>query len=307
MVFDRKSLVIPDETRFEERRIVTKGDVVIGDRTMLQFGVSTLGRIFIGEHAIVDGRLDASDDIRIDIFSNIGGDVVSGGNTYLGEKVRVKGKLSLAGDLDVGDSVEIENGFEAKGWINIRSPIPMVIYIFIYLIQLLKLGHSEEIQRILEELEDNEGETIPISESFLYLPNNSLLGLTKSKVDHNLRIGKNCNILGSFEIKGHIFIDEESTIHGSLAATQDVHCGNKVKIHGGVYTNGAVHIGENTHIFGDIKADQIMMDKTATVDGSLHAKNGTSFIDKTKKQITEKVTRFEQDTDVVDEVKKMLE
>ena len=189
MVFDRKTLIIPNNTKFEEKTIITNGDVVIGDRCLIQFGIKTTGRIFIGGHVIIDGNLDATEDIRVDIFSNIGGSVISGGNVYFGEKCKIKGKLSLKGDLDVGDSVEIEKGFEAKGWINIRSPIPVVIYIFIYLMQLLKMGHSEEIDRILEEIEENEGDTIPISETFLFIPNNSIISVQKSKVDFNLHVG----------------------------------------------------------------------------------------------------------------------
>jgi len=188
MTFDRKTLVIPEDTKFEEKTIVTKGDVVIGDRCLLQFGIKTSGRIFIGEHVVIDGDIEAEKDIRADTFSRIRGNVKSGGNVYFGEKVTVNGKLSLTGDLDVGDSVEIDQGFEAKGWINIRSPIPVVIYIFIYLMQMMKMGHSEEIDRILSEMEENDGDTIPISETFLFIPNNSMIGVQKSKVDYNLRV-----------------------------------------------------------------------------------------------------------------------
>ena len=87
MTFDRQTLVIPDETKFEEHKIIVKGDVIIGDRCLLQFGVKTDGRIFVGEHVIIDGDLEATKDIRVDIFSCIGGSVYSGGNVYLGEKV----------------------------------------------------------------------------------------------------------------------------------------------------------------------------------------------------------------------------
>ena len=69
MVFDRKTLVIPDRTRFEEKLISVVGDVVIGDRSLVHFGVKTDGRIFVGEHVITDGDLSASNDVRIDIFS----------------------------------------------------------------------------------------------------------------------------------------------------------------------------------------------------------------------------------------------
>jgi hypothetical protein len=47
------------------------------------------------------------------------------------------------------------------------------------------MGHSEEIERILSEIEENDGDTIPISETFLFIPNNSIIGVQKSKIDYN--------------------------------------------------------------------------------------------------------------------------
>ena len=306
MTFDRKTLVIPDNTKFEEKTIVTKGDVVIGDRCLIQFGIKTDGRIFVGEHVIIDGGLDSTKDIRVDIFSNIGGDVKCGGNVYFGEKVTVKGKLSLNGDLDVGDSVEIDKGFEAKGWINIRSPIPVVIYVFIYLLQLLKMGHSEEIDRILEEIEENEGDTIPISETFLFIPNNSIIGVQKSKVDHNLRVGKKSRLIGNFEIKGNSFIENNSVIHGTLKSSGDVFCGKKTSIQGNINSNGDVRVEDKVSIAGNIVGDKIYLSKTAVVNGELFAKNGVSFMTPSEEETEEKVERFKTDTDIIDEVGDML-
>jgi len=307
MTFNRKTLVIPDKTYFEEQVIITKGDVVIGDRSLLRFGVNTDGRIFVGEHAIIDGNLEATNDVRVDIFSTIGGDIKSGGNVYLGEKAKIKGTLSLKGDLDVGDSVEIEKGFEAKGWINIRNPVPVVIYIFVYLMQLLKMGRSEEIERILEELEQNEGGTIPISESFLFLPNNSIISVSNSKVEGSLQIGKECKLPGNYDIKGNISVDEKSEILGTLKATGNVFCGKKVKIHGNITSTGTVNITEQVEIFGNVSGEEIFLSKTASIQGTLLGKKGISFQDVLKEQVTEKVKRFESDVDVVDEVKEMLE
>jgi len=307
MTFDRKTLVIPDKTYFKEQVIITKGDVVIGDRSLLRFGVNTDGRIFVGEHAIIDGNLEATNDVRVDIFSTIGGDIESGGNVYLGEKAKIKGTLSLKGDLDVGDSVEIEKGFEAKGWINIRNPVPVVIYIFVYLMQLLKMGRSEEIERILEELEQNEGGTIPISESFLFLPNNSIMSVSNSKVEGSLQIGKECKLLGNYDIKGNISIDEKSEIFGTLKATGNVYVGKKVKIHGNITSTGTVNITEQVEIFGNVSGEEIFLSKTASIQGTFLGKKGISFQDAIKEQVTEKVKRFESDVDVVDEVKEMLE
>lgn len=307
MAFDRKTLVIPNKTIFEEKTIITKGDVVIGDRCLIQFGIKTDGRIFVGEHVIIDGDIEASGDIRVDIFSNIGGKVESGGNVYFGEKVKVKGKLSLNGDLDVGDSVEIDQGFEAKGWINIRSPIPIVIYIFIYLMQLLKIGHSEEIDRILEEIEENDGDTIPISETFLYIPNNSIIGVQKSKIDYNLRIGKKSLLLGNYDIKGNIYIDDESEIHGTLKTTGNLFSGKEVIIHGNIDSNGDIRIEDKTSIGGSISGSKVYLSKTATVNGELYAKNGISFISSSQINAEEKIERFKTNTDIVDEVDDLLE
>jgi len=307
MTFDRKTLIIPDKTNFEEQVITTRGDVVIGDRSLIRFGVSTDGRIFVGEHTIIDGNLMSTHDVRVDIFSTIGGDIQSGGNVYIGEKTKIKGTLSLKGDLDVGDSVEIEKGFEAKGWINIRSPIPVVIYIFVYLMQLLKMGRSEEIERILEELEQNDGGTIPISESFLFLPNSSIISVSNSKIEGNLQIGKDCKVLGNYDIKGNISIDEKSEIFGSLKAIGNVYIGKKVKIHGNITSTGSVNITEQVEIFGNVSGEEIFLSKTASVQGTLLGRRGISFQDVLKEQATEKVKRFENDIDVVDEVKEMLE
>jgi predicted acyltransferase (DUF342 family) len=307
MAFDRKTLVIPDKTKFEERTIITKGDVIIGDRCLLQFGIKTDGRIFVGEHVIIDGNLESTKDIRIDIFSNIGGNVKSGGNTYLGEKVKVNGKLSLKGDLDVADSVEIEQGFEAKGWINIRSPIPMVIYVFIYLSQLLKLGHSEEIDRLLKEIEENDGETIPISEIFLFIPNNSIIGIQKSDVDYNLNMGKESLILGNYNVKGNVIIGEDSIIQGSIKSTGNIKCGKNIKIQGNLKSYGEIIIDDKTNIIGDVSGNKIYLSKFASINGMIYSKNGTSFITPSSHNLEEKVRRFENNKDIIDEINYMLE
>jgi len=307
MVFDRKTLVIPDNTKFEENTIITNGDVVINDRCLIRFGIKTDGRIFIGENAIIDGALDSTGDIRVDIFTKIGSDVTSGGNVYFGDKCNVKGKLMLKGDLDVGDSVEIEKGFEAKGWINIRSPIPVVIYIFIYLTQLLNMGHSEEIERILDEIEETDGETIPISETFLFIPNSSIIGVQKSKIDTNVNIGKNCRIIGNLEVKGNVIVGDDTNIHGTIKSTGKIICNKKVEIHGNINATGDLIVEEKTKIAGNIHADQVTVAKDSTINGKIFAKKGISFIEPKKISADEKVKRFESDADVVDEVKNMLE
>ncbi|MFE3846150.1 polymer-forming cytoskeletal protein [Thermoplasmatota archaeon] len=307
MTFDRKTLVIPDKTKFEEKTIFTNGDVIISDRSLIRFGIKTNGRIFIGEHVIIDGDIDSSKDIRIDTFSHIGGNVKSGGDVFLGEKVRIDGQLSLLGDLDVADSVFVNEGFEAKGWINIRSPIPIIIYIFIYLVQLLKMGHSEEIEKLLKEIEENNGEAIPISDIFLFIPNNSIIGIQKSQIDSNLQIGKNSRIIGNFNVKGNIIIEDKVVLFGSISNTNNINCGKDIKIHGNIDCKGDVTIDDNCLILGDIRGNKIYISKFATIDGMLQTNNGVSFLPIIENKTEDKIRRFESNLDKIEGLEDILE
>lgn len=307
MTFDRKTLVIPDETKFEEKTIFTNGDVIVSDRSLIRFGIKTNGRIFVGEHVIIDGDIDSFKDIRIDTFSHIGGNVKSGGNVFLGEKVKIDGKLSLSGDLDVADSVSVNEGFEAKGWINIRSPIPIIIYIFIYLVQLLKMGHSEEIEKLLNEIEENNGETIPISDIFLFIPNNSIIGIQKAQIDSNLHIGKKSLIIGNYNVKGNIIIEDDVILFGSIKNSHNISCGKNINIHGNIDCNGEVRIDDNTLIVGDIFGDKIYISKFATIDGMLQANKGVSFLSVIENKTEDKIRRFESNLDKIEGLEDIME
>ncbi|HMA83701.1 MAG TPA: polymer-forming cytoskeletal protein [Candidatus Thermoplasmatota archaeon] len=299
MVFDRQTLVIPDGTTIDEGCIRTTGDVIIGDRCLVQYGIKTDGRIFVGEHVIIDGDLFATGDIRMDIFTRIRGNVNSDQNVYLGEKVSVDGKLSVTGDLDVGDSVNVKDGFEAKGWINIRSPIPMVIYIFIYLMQLLKMGHSEEIERILEELEENEGEPIPISEVFLFVPSNAMIG-KNSKTDGNLRVGKQAWIQGSFEVKGNVVLGDDTVFSGNITASGNAFCGKHNTVKGSIQAGDVIRLDENTEVTGDVDGVKLHLAKTAVIQGTCYASHGMTFLTPYDYEADEKIRRFEEDLEILE-------
>jgi len=169
------------------------------------------------------------------------------------------------------------------------------------------MGHSEEIERLLAELEENNGELIPISESFLFIPDNALISRQKSQTESHLRIEKNCKILGNYVVNGNVFIDDDTQLFGALNATGDVVCGKQVVIHGNVSGGGEIQIKDKAKIFGNMSGGKILLSKTASVQGTLFASKGISFIDSSEKQVTEKVKRFETDADIVDEVKSMLE
>ena len=122
-----KNLLVPDNTRIEANRIIVEGDVIVGNHSSIEYGI--LGdTVIMGEGVTVSGDIAASSDIRIDMWSKLGSRVEVGKNAYLGEFVTIDGKLIVEGDLDVGKEVKIKGGFEAKGWIVVRNPVPVIIF-----------------------------------------------------------------------------------------------------------------------------------------------------------------------------------
>jgi predicted acyltransferase (DUF342 family) len=291
MPFDRKSLVVPDGTRFEEHTIVTQGDVILGNHVTTEFGILTQGRVFAGEAAKLHGGVDAKGDLRTDNFCLVEGDVACGGNAYLGEKTRIEGHLKVAGDLDVGDDVAVSKGFEAKGWINIRSPVPIVIYLFLYMMELLRMGRGEEVERILHEVEAAQ-ETIQVADVFLYVPDRSTIGLTSSTVRGNLFVGKDCRILGNYTVHGNVTLGPGTRLYGAVKATGVVKLQATSEVQGSVQSTHKVHIGEECRILGNVKAPAVEMFQSATVDGQIVAPEGIKFTTKQSLEMEEKVERY---------------
>jgi len=120
-------------------------------------------------------------------------------------------------------------------------------------------------------------------------------------------MGKKSKILGNFDIKGNIYIDNDSRIHGTLKSTGNFFSGKNVKIFGNIDSYGDVRVEDNTIIEGNISGGKIYLSKTASVNGELFAKNGISFMSASQTKAEEKIERFETNTDIIDEVDNLLE
>ncbi len=305
MAFDRRTMVLPSETVFEEHTIVTTGDFILGNRVKLGFGAQTEGRIFAGQAVEIDGDAKASDDVRMDQSCHVTGHVRSGGNIYLGERCFIKGNLEIEGDLDVGDDVKIGGQLHAKGWVNKRNPVPLVIYLFIYLLELLRMGQSEEVDRILKEMEEADGGDIAVGERFLFIPDESEVGLQHSVVKGNLDAGDKCRILGNLTVKGDAILGRGSHLFGALRCDGDVTLMADSEVQGELVALGTVVVGQDCQVLGDLRARSVQMYPGATVDGKIVAPEGVAF--KTERQAAaeeigaEKVEEFESKrADLVD-------
>ncbi len=305
MAFDRRTMVLPSETIFEEHTIVTTGDFILGNRVKLGFGAQTEGRIFAGQGVEIDGDAKASDDVRMDQSCHVTGHVRSGGNVYLGERCFIKGNLEVDNDLDVGDDVKIGGQLHAKGWVNKRNPVPLVIYLFIYLLELLRLGQSEEVDRVLKEMEEADGEDIAVDERFLFVPDESEIGLQHSTIKGHLDAGADCRILGNLTVRGDATLGRGSHLFGALRADGDVILMPNSEVQGELASQGTVVVGQDCQVLGDLRARSVQMYPGATVDGKIVAPEGVAF--KTEAQISaeeigvEKVEEFQSKrADLVD-------
>jgi len=300
MVFDKKTLVIPDDAQWEEHNIVTSGDVIIGDRADFGLGVITEGRVFIGENARIGGNIAAKGDVHVDMWSQVEGDVKCDNDVFLADKVKIKGKLSVGKDLELSDSAEIGK-FEAKGWINVKSPVSLMIYIFLYILELMRQGKSQEVEMILNELEEEDQEYI-ISDDFMFVPNDSKIDLQRAEIKGNARFGKNCRVLGNYYVSGSLKVAMNTKFHGSIDAGGEIDIGPTTEIEGHLTCKGLARIEDSATVRGNIKAKRIELQKSAVVEGTVTAKEGVTFKTPEAVEVETKIERFERGLDEVEAV-----
>lgn len=251
-------LVIPPETRFEERNIVVSGDIVVGSGTKLGYGL--LGnRVIVGERCEINGDV-IGEEVRLDAWVDVKGAVTSKGDAYIGEFASIGGKLTVFGDLEIGRNVRIKEGFEAKGLITIQDPLPVIIFIFFYLLELLRLGRLEEAEKLLFEVEE--------LRTPLIIPENAIINLERLEVDADAEI-MGSRVLGNLKCKNAVI--ESSEIFGSVRGKDILVDGSRV--HGAIEGDN-VYIINGSEVFGHIRANRVYMEEKCSVEGSILGKHG---------------------------------
>lgn len=276
-----KYFLVPDNTRIEANRITVEGDVIVGNHSNIEYSI--IGdTVIMGEGVAVSGDIAAGNDIRIDMWSKLGNKVEVGGNAYLGEFVTIDGKLLVQGDLDVGKEVKIRGGFEAKGWIVVRNPIPVIIFLFLYIKEMMRLGKGEEIEKAVEELFDDSEDIQNFegkepSEKVLIIPAGAKLSHETIEVDGEAIIGNNCLLTGNIRAQA-VTTGEKLTLKGSIYSEGKISIGENCTVYGNLYSKGDMQIGRNSRVFGGIKANSVLLLENARVDGTIKAPSGVSFL-----------------------------
>ncbi|WP_256622559.1 polymer-forming cytoskeletal protein [Methanolobus chelungpuianus] len=279
-----KTFVIPDRTRMEEHTIVVEGDVIIGNHSEIKYGIISNSAI-LGERVEVSGDLISRFDVRVDIWSHISGNIKTDTNAYIGEFVTIDGKLVVKGDLDVGNDVKINGGFEAKGWIVVRNPVPVIVYLYLYISELLRLGKDEEVEKALSELFDDEVGAVSINS--MIIPNGSRISMDSIRVPSKALIGSGCRLVGNIRATS-LEMANDTTLYGSIRTIQDIALGKNNIIHGNIVSRGNVYINEKTHVLGEINAQAIRIHESARVDGVMRASGGIVFEREEDKVLSEK-------------------
>lgn len=268
------NFIIPDNTKMEEHTIITQGDVIIGNRVKLSYGIIA-DSIIIGEHADIEGNIISHSDLRVDLWTKIKGSVQTRGNAYFGEFVNITGRLSVDGNLDVGNNVKINEGYTARGWIVVRNPLPVITYIFLYLITLLQIGRAEEVEKALEEL-FSEDESLP-SEKLMMIPDHSHISLTEITTQENMIIHNDCRLFGNIRARA-LYMNERNHLFGSIRTEQDIFIGTGCIIHGKLESKANIIISRGVRVMGDVDARTLVFHETAHISGTMRAPDGVTTL-----------------------------
>lgn len=270
-------LQIPDGTTVEEHDVVTDGDILIGSNSTVDFGLR--GRtIAAGERVEFGRQIEADGDCRLDMWCSVDGSVLAGEDAYIGERVEINGQLLVSGDLDIGDDVTIEEGFEANGWIVTRNPVPVLVFYFIVLSQFLRLGDTDKADEFASALA---GEGIE-ERSPLVVPRGAELSDDAWRVSTPAQIGDDCRLHGNIRAES-IVIGENTTVFGSLRARDDIEVGAGTVVIGDVTTRGGtITLAAGSHIRGDVACEDLVVNEGAEVDGTLRARGEMKLIRRTE-------------------------
>jgi predicted acyltransferase (DUF342 family) len=263
--------LLPDGTELQEHSIKTSRNIVVGEFCQIDYGLRGAD-VYVGESSKIREYVWANGDVRIGNWCEVGSDVIAKEDAYIGEGVKINGKLEVHGALDIGEKVEIKEGFVAKGDVEVRNPMPVYLFIIIYLMTLLRIENEKELDRIIDELlsDDTEEQKREIP---LMIPARSKLDMKLFSVPSTMKIGKGCRLHGNIRA-GSIEVAEDTVIFGSLRTKNQVRVTTGVTVHGNVESGTTVYIKKGAHILGNVRAKSIVLHEDAKVDGTIEAPHG---------------------------------
>ncbi|MDV0442063.1 acyltransferase [Methanorbis furvi] len=263
-----KKCILPDKTELQERILKTKNDILVGDHCDIDYGLYG-NDIVICEFCKLTGDVVAEGDLRIDNFCEISGTVICNGDAYLGEGVKVHGKLTVGGNLDIGDNVFIEKEFKAFGDISIRNPMPVILYLLLYVMTMLHLDNEAEVEKTVNAM-ISEANSEP-----LVLPPRTTMDLRYFSVSTPMEVGSSSRLHGNIKAKS-LVLHNDVTLFGGVHAVRRVKVGERTAVHGDVIGH-SVRIERGADILGDVSGEKVWLHEDALVSGIIRSPGGLTI------------------------------
>lgn len=263
-----KKCILPDKTELQERILKTRNDILVGDHCDIGYGLYG-NDVVVCEFCKLTGDVVAEGDLRIDNFCEINGTVICNGDAYLGEGVKVHGKLTVGGNLDIGDNVTIDKEFKALGDISIRNPMPVILYLLLYVMTMLHLDNEAEVEKTVNAI-ISEANSEP-----LVLPPRTAMDLRYFSVSTPMEVGANCRLHGNIKAKA-ISLKNDVTLFGDIHVTRHVKIGKRTAVHGDVVGQN-IRIERGADILGDVAGDKVWLHADALVSGIIRSPGGLTI------------------------------
>lgn len=263
-----KKCILPDKTELQERILKTRNDILVGDHCDIGYGLYG-NDVVVCEFCKLTGDVVAEGDLRIDNFCEINGTVICNGDAYLGEGVKVHGKLTVGGNLDIGDNVTIDKEFKALGDISIRNPMPVILYLLLYVMTMLHLDNEAEVEKTVNAI-ISEANSEP-----LVLPPRTAMDLRYFSVSTPMEVGANCRLHGNIKAKA-ISLKNDVTLFGDIHVTRHVKIGKRTAVHGDVVGQN-IRIECGADILGDVAGDKVWLHADALVSGIIRSPGGLTI------------------------------
>ena len=278
------TFIVPNNAVINSEIIKTESGMIIGNHAEIGRNLH-VGLLMAGESVHVTGQIISDADIRADVWCKFDGDIFGGGDAYLGEFTTINGKITVEGDLDVGKEVKLNGGFLSKGWIVVRNPLPIMVFVFLYIRELMRIGKtSEEIDKTLNEFfeDDEEIDLENLDEAglseilnrgrFFIIPLGSKVSSENINVPEDASIGNNCVIDGSLICK-KFESGKNLNFRGSLRSKGETTIADGSNFSGNLNASGKLIIGKNVKIEGHVSARSIVIHETSFIEGTVSCGN----------------------------------
>jgi predicted acyltransferase (DUF342 family) len=105
---------LPDGTELQEHRIKTERNVVIGDHCQIDYGIRG-SEVVIGDSTKIREYIWAEGDVRIDNWCEIGSNVITRQDAYIGEGVKIRENSWCSATLISGRTSSLERALNRGG------------------------------------------------------------------------------------------------------------------------------------------------------------------------------------------------